>query len=75
MRRWLGKAIGVQGRLETSIWIAAALAVIVLLVVSLVGGVSMHAHGVILAVPWILILILVAVRAYRHRRRRHVHNG
>jgi hypothetical protein len=75
MSLWLRRLIGVQGRVEVSIWVAAALAVIVLLVVSLVGGVSAHVHGVILAMPWLLILILVAVRAYRPRHGEHVHDG
>lgn len=67
--------IGVHGRLEIAIWIAAAIAVTVLLVVSLLGEVTTRVHGVILAVPWILILILVAVRAYRRRHGEHAHDG
>jgi hypothetical protein len=75
MRRWLGTVIGVRGRLEITIWIATAIAVTVLLLVSLLGGVGTRIHGVVLAVPWFLILILAAVRAYRRGHGGRAHDG
>jgi membrane protease YdiL (CAAX protease family) len=74
MMRWLGQIIGVRGRLETTIWAAAAIAVCALLWASLHGGVSTRVHGVLLGLPWILILVLAAVRARRRKHDHHVHN-
>jgi membrane protease YdiL (CAAX protease family) len=74
MMQWIEKIIGVRGRLEATIWAAAAIAVCALLWASLHGGVSTQVHGVLLSLPWILILVLAVIRARRRKRDRYVHN-
>jgi hypothetical protein len=74
MMQWIGKIIGVHGRLETTIWAAAAMAVCALLWASLHGGVSTRVHGVLLGLPWILILVRAVIRARRRKHDRYLHN-
>lgn len=52
---------GASGLLEWSIWTTAAIAVVVLLIAS-VEGVGRHLHGLLLAIPFILLLCLAVVR-------------
>lgn len=60
--------VGVRGRLEVAIWMAAAVAVAALLVASR-EGVGSHVHGLLLAVPFALILLLTVVRRFRRGNR------
>jgi hypothetical protein len=66
--RWLRRLVGVEGSLESTLWIVAAVGFVVLALLSS-GGVGYRLHGLLLAVPWILILALTAIG--RHRVRRH----